>query len=712
MSNQSSGPARLHFDDGSRLMMEQSIDLEAPPSNIEPNPTDTTSTTHNIRGDTPIPIYYEIDRVASDIIHQLFPKVKTQEIEKNRENNNPFLCKVALQFPDELLNDSPQVSWLLDQAISSTYQQYMNPTTNNNNLTQESDQNKKEQMNHESPLQPLVFILGDTTYGSCDSDEIGAKHLNADILVHYGDYASLNPTDTLPVIYSFGKLLHGWTSDETNKCCQNIMEQIQLEQKEEREEWEKKKVLVMYDLKYHHAMEELVQTLETEGKDVIDHVVLGSIPVHEHTHLRSNDMNKNRLGSCCENSSISNCYTDTDTTTTSAATAGCNTQDQCCASDDNNAQCNMTTSQSTTATTNEEQQSTNITEITQTLSSQIINETNPIEPTTNQQQSLIIGGLYVPLPPSALSNYTLLYIGDDTQDSTSRRFLNTILQCTATSTATKQCWSYNPTSTSSLSSSKLCTDPYSSLHVSRYINRRFYLTQKAKLANIIGILVGTLSQTHFRTVLTTLQSKIEASGRACYTFVVGKINIAKVANFAEVECFVLVGSDETSILREEREYHVPIITPMELDVALGLDEWKGCASCTTDFNVFLKNDDGVVEDSENHNNEESTGLKTHSDEEDEEDSDQDDDDQPFFSMISGTYVSKPTPIQSKFITTNNADPTSSSTTSTNGQIIEYKSEAAEFWKQREYKGLESQIGNSEVKAAVKGQTGIASNYGK
>ena len=48
----------------------------------------------------------------------------------------------------------------------------------------------------------------------------------------------------------------------------------------------------------------------------------------------------------------------------------------------------------------------------------------------------------------------------------------------------------------------------------------------------------------------------------------------------------------------------------------------------------------------------------------------------------------------------------------NGQLTQYKSEAAEFWKQREYKGLEANVGKDEVKAAIVGQTGIASDYGK
>ena len=33
---------------------------------------------------------------------------------------------------------------------------------------------------------PLVFVLGDTTYASCCQDGIGALHLSADLIVHYG----------------------------------------------------------------------------------------------------------------------------------------------------------------------------------------------------------------------------------------------------------------------------------------------------------------------------------------------------------------------------------------------------------------------------------------------------------------------------------------------------------------------------------------------
>ncbi len=48
----------------------------------------------------------------------------------DNNNNASFLCRVALQFPDKLLCDVPEVSWLMKGAIMGTYvQKLMSSTT-------------------------------------------------------------------------------------------------------------------------------------------------------------------------------------------------------------------------------------------------------------------------------------------------------------------------------------------------------------------------------------------------------------------------------------------------------------------------------------------------------------------------------------------------------------------------------------------------------
>jgi diphthamide biosynthesis protein 2 len=105
------------------------------------------------------------------------------------------------------------------------------------------------------------------------------------------------------------------------------------------------------------------------------------------------------------------------------------------------------------------------------------------------------------------------------------------------------------------------------------LKRRFYLTQRAKAANVFGILVSSLCQKHVISVVDTLRKRIQAADKAPYSYAVRKINPAKLANFAEIDCFVLVACGEHSLLSNEWDYHAPAITPLELDIALGNMEW-------------------------------------------------------------------------------------------------------------------------------------------
>jgi diphthamide biosynthesis enzyme Dph1/Dph2-like protein len=42
------------------------------------------------------------------------------------------------------------------------------------------------------------FVLGDTSYGECCVDEVNAQHLNADIIVHFGETCcSKNKSNTI-----------------------------------------------------------------------------------------------------------------------------------------------------------------------------------------------------------------------------------------------------------------------------------------------------------------------------------------------------------------------------------------------------------------------------------------------------------------------------------------------------------------------------------
>lgn len=643
-------PPQLHFDDGSRIIIENQS------STATSNSTCTNNILTNPRGDTPIPTYYEIDRIASQIAQDIIPKVNSSE----NSNSDGFLCKVALQFPDELLSDSAEVAWLLDESIMTEY--------NNNNL---NDINEVE-VDGIVPV-PLVFVLGDTTYASCCPDEIGAQHLNADVIVHFGQYACLSVSDTLPIIYSFG--VTEWPG--MDQCATTICNQFDSDcDQNEKVSGEGEKIILVCERRYHNFLEPLAELLEKKG---LSYPVIGTVPASD-GNPELKQTKQVQMSGCCQGQKSDSgcCDKDTDVDTDNGTESRCcdEVQQECCTRNASS-ECNENVTQKEASLSDIEEKSDN---------------------------GCFIGGLHVSLPSSSLSEYTLLFIGDDSGQAKSRQFLNTVLKCTSPETSTKSCWSYNP------STEQLSTDPMSILGVSRYLNRRFYLTQKAQLANIIGILVGTLSQDRFRSVVASVRKKIEDSGRSSYTFVVGKVNVAKLANFAEIECFVLVACGETSILSDERDFYLPVITPTELEIALGEKEWGGAASCNTDFGDFLQGfegdeqHDGVGKDEHDLKNDEHIEEVVEGDESS--------DDEPVFSMISGTYVSKPTSLKAQKKAQNASNNSNLESLPGQGQMTEYKSEAAEFWKNREYKGLEAQIGKDEAKAATKGQTGIASDYGE
>ena len=104
--------------------------------------------------------------------------------------------------------------------------------------------------------------------------------------------------------------------------------------------------------------------------------------------------------------------------------------------------------------------------------------------------------------------------------------------------------------------------------------RRYFLAQKWREAQVVGILIGTLSAAHRAPMLAALKALCRRSGRKHYVFMMGKLNAAKLANFAEVGVYVLLGSAEHALL-DAKDFYRPVLTPYELLLALRSGEWTG-----------------------------------------------------------------------------------------------------------------------------------------
>ena len=153
MSNAFEGPPTLSTPDGNIL--------GALPSPLHKRQID-------LRSDEQISMVYEIKRTVADIVD-------------GRWNT------VALQFPDDMLPDAPRVFELLNKSLRGS-------SGHAKSTAEDLLGNRTEKVK--------MYILADTSYGSCCVDELAAEHVNADVVVHYGR-ACLSPTARLPVIHIF-----------------------------------------------------------------------------------------------------------------------------------------------------------------------------------------------------------------------------------------------------------------------------------------------------------------------------------------------------------------------------------------------------------------------------------------------------------------------------------------------------------------------------
>ncbi|KAF7361445.1 2-(3-amino-3-carboxypropyl)histidine synthase subunit 2 [Mycena sanguinolenta] len=231
-----------------------------------------------------------------------------------------------------------------------------------------------------------------------------------------------------------------------------------------------------------------------------------------------------------------------------------------------------------------------------------------------------------------------------------------------------------------------------SSRTNRLLMRRYATVQKARDADVFGILVGTLGVASYLPLIKHLRTLLARSHKKSYTISVGKLNPSKLANFAEIECFVLVACPENSLV-ESRDFLRPIITPFELEVALQAEQsWTG--RYVLDFEKLLA--DSALE--------EATTLDP---------PDSDDPDQPVFSLITGTYRHvKRFGRSDKGKETDFPDETSSSVILRNQDtaVALKDSAAAQFFQERTFRGLEVRVGEDAPSVLEQGRSGIARGY--
>jgi diphthamide biosynthesis protein 2 len=567
MSSTRSSAPQLVFDDGSRVLREYAADDDVLPACP--------------RGEASLVDFYQLEALVKS-----FATCASSQTDA--------FPSVALQFPDDLLQDAPDVCQYLQDALPDC----------------------------------LVFVLGDTTFAPCCSDTIAAKHLHASVLIHFGHAClsrqaittsqSDNVTEETKILYCFGNY-----QIDVHDCVEQVTNHIQQTNTPRR-------LLLLYDTSYHHVIEELQTRLGEQG-DLL--VIAGDAKLPEHIRV-ANDDACSRLDSCCASSSTS-------------AEAACSREGK---------ELNAATS------IDDEKR-----EVDQSASSEDKGESDGCE----VEDVLLVGGLQLPAGLD-IATFTVLYIGDPN----SRQFLNIAMRLLSDDPQPLQFWSYHP----GRKGLETSLDP----SFARKLNRRFYLVNKAKQVSVFGLLVASLADPLMQRAVSQLQRVIDACGRSSYTVCVGKINPAKLANFAEIECYVLLACPEHSLLDDESDFSTIVLTPFELLMSLGIIHWGDrpysmrIEECLPIIEDYLRSENGG-------------GLLQN-----------DDSDEPYFNVATGRFELAPA---------RKDDGIDLQALPGKGQLTAYKSVAAQFLKQRDYQGLQVKPGETEIQAAILGQQGIPSNYG-
>lgn len=222
------------------------------------------------------------------------------------------------------------------------------------------------------------------------------------------------------------------------------------------------------------------------------------------------------------------------------------------------------------------------------------------------------------------------------------------------------------------------------LNVNRALMKRFYLIEKARDAQVVGILVGTLGVSDYLSALAHLKDVIRRAGKKSYMLSMGKLNPAKLGNFLEVDIFVLVACAENSLL-DSSDFYRPIVTPDEMEVACNpAREWGGC--CVTEFRELLPGGSSHVPFP---------------------DIDPEDADRTDVSLITGNLRS----VCFSATETSGEKAMGTALAQRNAETtLAELGPAASFLSSRSWQGLDKSLGQTPVVKAVEGRRGIAIAY--
>ena len=355
-----------------------------------------------------------------------------------------------------------------------------------------------------------VYVMADTTYNSLSVDEVAAMHVNAECIVHYGR-ASLTKVSHTKTYYVFPQAENVFNG-EKGAHLEALIHEWALKFEESEPTQEKCPAAGNQDNVTHHAN----LTTGMDASNPHTELVVFIDQVYEYCRDRVESL-VSRYVAC------SVCFPVLDIAGTTASIpndAAASSSGCCCAS-----------------------------------RTEVGPRTSTSVPTTIYTRNCA-GYIWEQSSSSNTSRYEYVWFGSPDAPALQQLMLT-----------------HNMVTWTTIDPLKCTLEHGIPSVVVQTLKRRYFLVEKAREANIVGILVGTLGAAGYKNVIQQLRMAAKNADKKTYTLLMGKPSPAKLANFPEIDIFVLVADPQGHIL-ESKEYLAPIITPYEAMVAFQNDPWN------------------------------------------------------------------------------------------------------------------------------------------
>ena len=430
--------------------------------------------------------------------------------------------RVALQFPDSLLEHSPRVVRALQDRLKDDVE---------------------------------LFVLGDTQFGDRFVDEVAAQRAQADFLVHYGD-AHVGPTESLPVQYVFGN-----QELKSLKCFPDTLK--------------RKRVLLFTSWKYYNTCEQIGNMLRENG---FEHVIVAR------PELNRDNMwvqrNRNEMDEV-DTVVIENTPRQTELSSSSCSKPIKTEQSynrDVFVQDENVDVFAMIGGDVSTSSSEEEEEEEEEGEEEEEEEEKVATKASPTSSsitTVRLPRTYRLGGVMFTLPKGHAAtfrdSYACLYVGKDTRHLMELR--------TRLCDDNEYWWSYD------VETETLSRRPESEIRdAKKRLGKRYNDVQRLRDAKVIGLVVGTLAERGYLERLNRMRTECRKAGKKTYTFLVGKVNTPKLANFLVVDAYVMLAGTERVeevVERDGGKFPKAVCGVYELEIALGLRSWDGRLGATT-----------------------------------------------------------------------------------------------------------------------------------